>query len=129
MSEALALLPEGQHLSGLLDHLEQDANGQFRAVTIATEDGRFHVPFDHPDLAREANQELAAYFDRHPESTQPGITVAHDVPGAARIGDLDPEDSCEVAWVFVIRWEGPRFEGKPVEALPFVEIPEEDRLV
>ncbi|PPF72609.1 hypothetical protein [Pseudoclavibacter sp. Z016] len=107
MPETLALLPTaGSSITGVLEHAERNARGEFTAVTILTDAGTIRVPFDHPDLARDADRELRDFFARHP-NTRPGITIARDVDSAARIGDLAAGERAQIAWVFVLRHTPP----------------------
>ncbi|MFC5128302.1 hypothetical protein ACFPRL_36115 [Pseudoclavibacter helvolus] len=46
------------------------------------------------------------FFGRHP-SAHPGVTIARDVDGAARIGDLAAGECARIAWVFVLRHTPP----------------------
>lgn len=91
---------------------EQDMDGSCTAVTISNAHGDFRVQLDHPDLTRDADRELRAFFARHP-NTRPGITIARDVDGAARIGDLAAGERAQIAWVFVLRHTPP--EPTPLE--------------
>ncbi|WP_371031225.1 hypothetical protein [Pseudoclavibacter sp. JSM 162008] len=106
MSEASKVLPAGSSVSGLLESTERSPDGRYVAVVISRAEMEFRVPLDDPDLAREANQELREFFTRHP-NTHPGITIARDVEGAARIGDLGAGECAQIAWVFVLRHTPP----------------------
>lgn len=116
MSLALDLFPQAKSaVSGILQYLETDPQGQFLAVIIGNDNGETRVPLDHPDLSRDANQELRNFFARHPD-TRPGVTIARDVDGAARIGDLAAGECAQIAWVFVLRHTPP--EPAPLDEPP-----------
>lgn len=107
MSKILSMLPApGSTICGTLDTLEEGPSGDYLAVTLRTDTGNRRVPLDHPDLARDAARELRDFFTRHP-NTHPGVTIARDVDGAARIGDLAAGECARIAWVFVLRHTPP----------------------